>query len=512
MSGSVEILIKKAAKFEKAEEGLKALQVLGEGIGRFPQNARLARKYDDLRTRIVKQNADIEPPKEVVKRLCQLLDDGKFAAAEKTSMKLLEVHPRSVSALNALGLTKMELGKDFEEAERCFKDAIKLRPDYVPPYVNLGNIFRLMGKIEESEEVLRRIIDAGLENPDAYNSLGATLEFKRMGNSAREFYEKALALDLQHIDARNNLGAHNFVKKDFANAWKLRESRWEKPKYKMEMKRFKGPVWRMEKVETLFVWAEQGVGDQIMFASNLRELTSFADNLVVSVEDKLIPLFERSFEGDMTFVRRHEDIHSIAFNAHAPAMTAFGYFRERLDQFKQAQKPYMIPCPYRSAAFRQELERLAKGRRIFGVSWFTKAVIVGKWRCVPLCDLVANIPEDVFLVNLQYGDVADDIRNLKRTSGRDIYQIPDLDPFEDLDGLAALISACDSVISVDNVTVHLAGSLGKNSNVLLPFKADWRWGSPSDNSSFIYGNMRLHRQQTYMDWSGSLASLNSSLF
>ena len=510
MSGSVEILLKKATKFEKAEEGLKALHILGEGLRQFPQNARLAKKYDDLRTRIVKQDADVDPPTEIVKRLNNLLDDGKFFAAEKAGMKLLEVHPTSALVLNVVGMSKMELDKDFEEAERYFKEAIVSRKEYVPPYVNLGNLYRLMGKIEESELVLRKIIDAGVNLPDAYNSLAATLEFKRLSDEAEQFYKKALEADPQHIDARNNLGAINFKKKDFANAWKLRESRWDKLKYKMEMKRFKNPTWQMERVDTLFVWAEQGVGDQIMFAPCLHELKKFANHLIVSLEDKLIPLFERSFQHQMSFVSRYEDVNNIAFDAHVPAMTAFGYFRKSLDQFRRAQKPYMVPCPDRSAEFRQELEILAEGRRIVGISWFTKAVIVGSWRCVPLADLVANIPEDIFLVNLQYGDVAEDIRTLKRTSGRDIYQVNDLDPFEDLDGLAALVSACDSVISVDNVTVHLAGSLGQSSEVLLPFRGDWRWGNPTDSKSLMYNDMTLHRQEEHMSWTGCLASLRTS--
>ena len=113
MSGSVEILLKKATKFEKAEESLKALHILGEGLRQFPQNARLAKKYDDLRTRIVKQNADIDPPTEIVKRLNNLLDDGEFLAAEKAGMKLLEVHPRSALVLNVVGMSKMELNKEF---------------------------------------------------------------------------------------------------------------------------------------------------------------------------------------------------------------------------------------------------------------------------------------------------------------------------------------------------------------------------------------------------------------
>mgnify|MGYP007000193532 len=98
--------------------------------------------------------------------------------------------------------------------------------------------------------------------------------------------------------------------------------RWDKSKYKMEMKRFKNPTWQMERVDTLFVWAEQGVGDQIMFAPCLHELKKFANHLIVSLEDKLIPLFERRFQHQMSFVSRYEDVNNIAFDAHVPAMTA----------------------------------------------------------------------------------------------------------------------------------------------------------------------------------------------
>ena len=40
-------------------------------------------------------------------------------------------------------------------------------------------------------------------------------------------------------------------------------------------------------------------------------------------------------------------------------------------------------------------------------------------------------------------------------------QMSDIDNKEDIDDLTAFISACDEVVSIDNVTVHIAGALGK---------------------------------------------------
>ena len=62
-------------------------------------------------------------------------------------------------------------------------------------------------------------------------------------------------------------------------------------------------------------------------------------------------------------------------------------------------------------------------------------------------------------VNLQYGVTADELLANSLKYGLNLNCIEGLDLFDDLDGLAALISACDTVISVDNVTVLLCWRL-----------------------------------------------------
>ena len=42
----------------------------------------------------------------------------------------------------------------------------------------------------------------------------------------------------------------------------------------------------------------------------------------------------------------------------------------------------------------------------------------------------------------------------------DIHEVAELDLFDDLDGLAALIAGLDLVISVDNINSNLAGAIG----------------------------------------------------
>ena len=63
---------------------------------------------------------------------------------------------------------------------------------------------------------------------------------------------------------------------------------------------------------------------------------------------------------------------------------------------------------------------------------------------------------NVALLNLQYGEVDEEIEEFKESTGIEVLQSSSVDLREDLDGLAALIELCDLVVSTSNVTIHMA--------------------------------------------------------
>jgi len=69
----------------------------------------------------------------------------------------------------------------------------------------------------------------------------------------------------------------------------------------------------------------------------------------------------------------------------------------------------------------------------------------------------------------------------------------------DMDAFAALVSALDAVVSVDNSTVHLAGALGTKTAVLLNIDSDWRWGVEGVPCPWYRSVARL-RQPAAGDW------------
>ena len=114
------------------------------------------------------------------------------------------------------------------------------------------------------------------------------------------------------------------------------------------------------------------------------------------------------------------------------------------------------------------------------------------------------------LINLQYGDVDKEIREFEEQTGIKIIQCGSVDNREDLDGLAALIEACDLVVSTSNVTVHLAGALGKDGFVLLSYIHGFWWLRDREDSIW-YPSLKIFRQKKFQDWNSIPGLLRSTL-
>jgi ADP-heptose:LPS heptosyltransferase len=87
--------------------------------------------------------------------------------------------------------------------------------------------------------------------------------------------------------------------------------------------------------------------------------------------------------------------------------------------------------------------------------------------------------------------------------GAAIVRLPEPDLQADLDGVAALLAACDLIITTSNVTAHLTGALGRPGWVLLPQRIGrlWYWFHERADSPW-YPSLALMPQLRDGDWSG----------
>ena len=253
----------------------------------------------------------------------------------------------------------------------------------------------------------------------------------------------------------------------------------------------------------VLVWGEQGVGDEVMFGSMLREFRGWCGKMLVQMDKRLIPLFRRSLPQDVEFYERGSVVSEDLYDSHIPIGSLGLHLRPSRESFEGHRGAYLKADPDRVRALRESFG-LTDGERLIGVSWRSSNPETGAGRSLPLWELAQVLGgEGRRLVNLQYGSVQEEIAEAQARCGIRVEQVPGVDCQNDLDGLAALIMACDEVVSIGNATAHLAGALGQKTTVLLPYSPSWRWTTVGKETPW-YRSLLLLRQHASDEWAGLL--------
>ena len=435
-----------------------------------------------------------------------LQSQGKLAEAIDAYDKALSLKPNYAEAYNNKGTALKDLGK-LDEALAAHNKALSLRPEYLEAHFGIGNAFRDLGKLDAAIDAYDMILSLNPNYADAFNNKGIALQDQGKTEKAIENYVKALSVKPDHTDANWNQSLALLSKGDFKNGWKQYEKRWERSNNTKVPLQSSKPRWEPNKSGRVLVWSEQGLGDLIMFSSIIPEIYNQCKKLIIKTDARLIPIFKRSFPSDIIYYRSEENVEEGQYDYHIPIASLPLYFRTDLQSFKKNNGSYLKVDNHKVENLRSELIS-GSYCNLVGISWHSTNHLRGAQnRAISLNELtpILQMPKTKF-INLQYGDVKKDINNLFTDYGIKIHQVSKIDNMKDIDGLASLIAACDSIISIDNSTIHLAGALGKKSKLLLPYSCDWRWGRGL-SFSYWYNSVELYHQTEIGNWDQVLSEL-----
>ena len=396
---------------------------------------------------------------------------------------------------------------DINRTIECYKEAIKIKPDYAEAYNNLGKALKDAGK---SEDAIKNWLKATEIDPNyalAFSNMGSVQHEIGEFDAAIESYEHALKINPESAGTNFNLSLVYLHKENFRAGWDKYEWRWETNSFNSVALVTTRPRWSYSNEARVLLWAEQGIGDEIMFASIIPELYALCIKLIVTIDKRLIPLFRRSFPDDIDFRPSNEPVSEIEYDAHIPMGSLPLHFRQSIDSFKPTAKGWLNASTERATTLREQL-LTDETETLIGISWHSTRPRKGAdKKLIDLTQLAKRLHgPKVKLINLQYGDVDSELDRLRKESNINIIQVPQISVKNDIDGLAALIMACDKVISISNVTIHLAGALGKKAQLLLPSSSDWRWGINS-NKNLWYESVHLYRQKEAGNWDSALNRL-----
>ncbi len=434
------------------------------------------------------------------------------AQAEKAValiQKALSIRSDVAGAHENLALALRQLHR-FDEALAHYNQALQLEPNQATTYVNRGVVLRALLRHLEAIESYNFALHLRADLTQAIYNRGLAYNDLNLLPQAITDFDDTLTRQPSFHPAQWAKALCLLQMGDFKAGWPMYACRWQQDEKEFTSLALQTSVPRWQTgvhVKRLLVWAEQGVGDELMFGGLLPQAQQMCDELLVQIDERLVAMFHRAMP-NVRFEPKHArlDVHS--YDAHLALGDLPGIFCQRLEDFQSIQPAYVQADPLRVQTLRALLA--PEGQRLCGLSWRSKNIKRGQDRSVPLKDLLLALThQGVRLVNLQYGDVDEELIQAQGQTGIEVLQCTQVDNQQDLDGLAALIQACDLVVSADNSTVHLAGALGQTVWALLPFNADWRWLMHRQDSPW-YPSARLFRQPTLGDWPSVLAELSNA--
>lgn len=425
--------------------------------------------------------------------------------------KSLDIRPAHPETLANLGGVLADLG-EFEAAETVLSEAMKLAPDFADVGVNLSFVLIELRKLDQAIDCCLTTLEQHPNQINILNNLGRAYLALGRNDDAEEVIKRALGIDPSHTGALQAMGILHFLHGRWPAAWECYELRWriQATRYRA----FPQPPWAGQPVEgkNLLVWGEQGVGDEILFTSMVPDLVEAGANVILELDPRLVPLYERSFPSITCLPREFPPVKQTLDKGIDYQVAAGSLGRWwRLDEASFPKRSsFLVADPVKTDTLRQRY-RDGSESRIIGISWHSANKDIGDEKSMQIMDLapLARMP-GICLVDLQYGDSDMDRAQFEAETGVSVIRDKEIDSLKDLDGFAAQVAAMDLIVSISNTTVHVAGALGVPAWVLLPNAPMWRWMIDRDDTPW-YPLVRLFRQNKRGDWPGVMEKVTVAL-
>lgn len=384
---------------------------------------------------------------------------GELAKAEQLYIAASEADPQNPDTWGNIGLVWHTIGS-LDDALKCYMRALALNPDQSRTLCNLGILNEEMGFVEHAERLFLRALD----------------------------------LEPTHARTIGNLAQLYLKRFDFERGWSMIERRFSAGQIGTMDRVYDIPRWNGLPTRKLAVWPEQGVGDQILYSTLLPRLAALGQPFVCELDPRLVPIYQRSFPSYEFVPRGHKDGFD-GCTAHVPIMSLGFFFVRRISDLADRDPVTITPDPGRLSPVNR-LMGPCDGKRV-AISWRSFHPDINKRlqdrKSATLGDFSALLRRhDLQVFSVQYGRVGHDIAACGYPP-----RILDVDLFNDIEGILAIIANCDAVVTTSNVTAHFAGAMGKETYLISAGAPPlFYWRSPGEHSLW-YPSVRVIAERSF---------------
>jgi len=405
--------------------------------------------------------------------------DGKYKEAEEIYDQILSQNHNNAGLLATMGTLYLAMSKPGLAISLLHR-SMEINKNHQPEVLsNLGLAYKYTGQTEKALKYMERAATMKNASPETMSTYGAMFIESPERDKGLALFDKALKINPSLALARWNRSLILLAEGRWSEAWDDYEWGFA-GKMRVDRTYRDIPVWDGTAGQTVWVYGEQGLGDEIMFASMIPDLMK-TNTVILECHQRLVTLFEKSLGIKCYGTREDAEITWPAgenVDARISIASLGKFYRRNMESFPGT--PFL------------RAESVPRGTKMrVGISW-TGGQRAGRIlkRTVPLSwwrDILANNCE---FVSLQYTDAAVEIEAVER-SGVSIKQYPEIKA-HDYYETAKIVASCDLVISVCTSVIHLAGALGVPCWVMTPHSPAWRYQNRGRMP--WYRSVRLYRQ------------------
>ncbi|HMH65626.1 MAG TPA: tetratricopeptide repeat protein, partial [Rhizomicrobium sp.] len=415
-----------------------------------------------------------------------LFDMGRFADAIAQYDKAIEIAPHYADAVNKRGVSLHELSC-FEEAVAGFDQALAIRPDDAQILSNRSVSLWSSGKFTAALESADLALAVNPRLAPTWSHRGNVLRALDRPQDALDSYDRAIALDHDYAEAHLNKSYCLLLAGRWREGWPLFEWRKRLP-VPIAARTFAQPLWTGTedlKGKTLFVYAEQGLGDTIQFFRYCDVARERGAQVILAAQNGLVRLL-RTADPRITVI----DLDAVPphFDTHTPLMSFPLCFNTTVEIIPEAG-PYLKAEP---AKLQEWAGTIGKSGFRIGIAWRGDDRGARRGRSFPLesFEKLARLP-GVRLISLQKDATEHELQAVAPGMDLEVHPFDNgPDAFTDT---AAIMQHLDLVITADTSIAHLAGALGVRTWIALKHLPDWRWLTRRTDSPW-YSSVTLYRQ------------------
>lgn len=351
----------------------------------------------------------------------------------------------------------------FAAAKTAFEFCIQIEPERNNAYIGLAQVLLALDNWDQAEAMAKKALELNLDH-NACTSLALTL--KELGGHDQEvlaLYDQAIQLKPEDPVAYWNKSLIYRYSNRLPECMALYHYGFEAGPRK-PYRKFGVPEWDGKsslKGKRILCWREQGVGDEIRFATYYQDLINTGATCIFEVSNKLKPLFRRSFPHAEIIVQSGgDDLTRTDIDYHLPAGTLMKHF----------PKEYPLPPVYKNHFILSE-DHLQKWQARFaelgtnlkvGLSWRSGVRAKARDKYIMSVDDLAPLFKlpNITWINLQYDDCADEIAEIQQKFAVTVHKWDDLDQKDDLDQTAAMTSLLDLMVTAPTSVADMGAALG----------------------------------------------------